>query len=252
MLTQNRIKAALLVGVATLGLLTACAAPSASASSPQQATGGGSNPKTIIVTGSGVAYGKPDVATIQIGVNERDADLGKAMTANTNKVNSLTSILKSLGIEDKDLQTSNFSVNASQDYGTNGQPTGKVTYYVDNTLTVTVRDLDKLSDVLGKAVDAGANTIYGISFSVADASKLEAEAREKAVADAKSRAEQLAKAAGVKILGVLSVGENTFAPVVPLPYAGGARQDVASGAPVPISTGQLQVNLQVTVTYEIE
>ncbi|MGQ0601399.1 MAG: SIMPL domain-containing protein [Anaerolineales bacterium] len=249
--SHNRIQAIILVGIAALGLLTACAAPAASASSPRTSEDA-ARPKTISVTGNGIAYGQPDVATLQIGVNTRDGDVGKAVSANTDRVNSLTQVLKSLGIEEKDLQTSNFSVNAQQDYGPDGQPKGTITYYVDNTLTVTVRDLGKLSNVLGEAVAAGANSIYGIGFGVADTSALEADARTKAVADAKARAEQLAQAAGVKIVGIVSISEGYYSPIVPLPYAAEARVAQGGGAPVPVSTGQLQVNLQVNVTYEIE
>ena len=251
MIPRNRITTAVFMGIAALGLLTACASPTVSASSPQQTSSGGSNPKTITITGNGSAFGKPDIATLQIGVSTRDADAGVAVNANTGKVDALMKTLKALGIEDKDLQTSNFSVNAQQDYGPDGQPKGTVTYFVDNTLTVTVRDLNKLSDVLGQAVDAGANNIYGISFGVADTAALEAEAREKAVADAKARADQLAKAAGVKIVSIVSLSEGYYSPIVPLPYAAGGRADAAS-IPVPVATGQLQVNLQVNVTYEIE
>jgi hypothetical protein len=249
MISQNRTKTTLMLGLAALGLLTACASPTVSASSPR-ASDNASGPKTIVVSGNGLAYGQPDIATIRIGVNTRDADPGVAVNANSAKTAALIKVLKGLGIADKDLQTSNFSVNAQQDYGPDGQPKGTVTYFVDNTLTVKIRDLDKLSDVLGGAVDAGANNIYGISFGVADRAKLEAEARDKAVADAKTRAEQLARAAGVKIIGVLAISEGNTTPIVPLPYADGRL--AAESVAVPVATGELQVNLQVNVTYEIE
>jgi len=229
-----------LVGMA----LSACTTPVTVTTAPQ--------PNTISVTGNGIAYGQPDIATGLIGVETRDVDPAKAVDDNTTKMNAIMAAIKELGIEDKDLQTSNFSVNAQQDYDENGQPKGTFVYVVNNTLTVTIRDLTKVGQVLGKAVGAGANAINGVSFSVNDPAALESQARDKAMADAKARAEQLAKAAGVTLGAPTSISEFTSGPV---PYeAKGFAADAAGGGggPVPVSQGQIQVSLQVNVTYLIK
>ncbi len=240
-----------LLSLALLGAvaLSACAAPVAgSANSAEQ-------PHTISVTGNGVAYGAPDMAVVMIGVEVRDTDPAAAVDKANEKMTSIMAAIKGLGIEDKDLQTTNFSVFAQQDFEPEtGRPTGEFTYVVNNTLNVTVRDLSKVGDVLGKAVGAGANAIHGVNFSVSDTAKLEAEAREKAMADAKARAEQLAKAAGVTLDQPMNINEYTSGPIpfvaemkAPVGFGGGA-----AAAPVPVSTGQIQVNLQVNVTYIIK
>jgi len=228
----------LLFGVA----LSACGTPITVSTPPQ--------PNTIAVTGNGTAYGKPDIAVVQIGVETRDHDPAKAVDDNTGKMNTIMSALKELGIDEKDLQTTTFSVNAQQDQDENGKLIGTLTYVVENTLTVTVRDLTKVGQALGKAVGAGANSINGVTFSVSDQSALEAQARDKAMADAKAHADQLAKAAGVTLGVPMTISEYTS---VPIPYAakGFAAAD-NGGAPVPVSGGQIQVNMQVSVTYLIK
>ena len=99
-------------------------------------------------------------------------------------------------------------------------------------------------------VDAGANNIYGVSFSAADQTGLEAQARDKAMADARARADQLAKAAGVSIDTVLSISENISSG--PIPYYAARDSAAAAGAPVPVQGGQIQVGIQVQVVYIIK
>ncbi len=248
---MNRsIKLTTVIMVALLGLLTlsACGAPAAASGTSQE------QPHTISVTGNGVAYGKPDIATAQIGVQSRNADPAQAVDDANTKMNAIVTALKGLGIDEKDIQTTNFSVSAQQDVD---PETGKVkdtfTYVVDNTVSVTVRDLSKVGDVLGKAVGAGANSIYGVNFSVSDQSALEAAARDKAMADAKARAEQLAKAAGVTLDKPMTISEYSSGPIpYTADYKSAPALGVGGGGPVPVSTGQIQVNLQVSVIYIIK
>lgn len=242
----NRIASAVLVGALGLSLLTACATPVASSAEPGQTR------NSISVSGSGLAYGRPDLATISIGVQTINTDAGQAVAQNTTKAESIMAALKALGIEEKDLQTNNFSVNAQRDYDpVTGQPKDTITYYVDNTLSVTVRDINRLGEVLGKAVEAGANNIYGISFGVSDPAALEAEARDKAMADARVRAEQLAKAAGVSLGSPINITESLNYPA-PLPFAREMALAADAASNVPVATGQMQVSIQVSVSYEIK
>ena len=248
---MNRsIKLTTIILVGLLGLLTlsACATPTAAATNGQE------QPHTISVTGNGVAYGKPDIATAQIGVQSRDADPARAVDNATEKMTAIMAALKGLGIDEKDIQTTNFSVSAQQDYDPEtGKAKDTFTYVVDNTVSVTVRDLSKVGEVLGKAVGAGANSIYGVSFSVSDQSALEAEARDKAMTDAKARAEQLAKAAGVTLDKPMTISEYSSGPIpYTADYKAAPALGAGGGAPVPVSTGQIQVNLQVSVTYIIK
>lgn len=243
MIRNTRFISVVVLAVVGLLILSACAAPVASPAAEQ--------PHTISVSGNGISYGKPDIAVAQVGVETRGSDPSQVVSDNTTKMNAVIAALKKLGIDDKDIQTSNFSVYAQQNYDNDGKPTD-YTYVADNSVSITVRDLTKVGDVLGQTVEAGANSINGVTFSVADQTALEGEARDKAMADAKARAEQLAKDAGVTLGAPLSISENSA--VTPIPYALNVRDAGASAAqaPVPVASGQIQVNLQVNVTYVIK
>jgi uncharacterized protein YggE len=234
----------MVVGILGLAILTGCAAPAAA-----QTPVPGSTPRTITVSGNGVAYGSPDIATAQVGVQTRGEDPGQAMEDNNTRMAALIAALKGLGIADNDIQTTNFSVYAQQDYNPQtGETLETITYVVDNTVNITVRDLARLGDVLSGAVDAGANNVHGISFSVDNPAALEQTAREQAVNDARARAQALADLAGVTLGDVHSISEN-LSGGVPI-YE--ARDMVAQGgSAVPVQTGQIAVNLNVTITYLI-
>jgi uncharacterized protein len=247
MLRPSKPISILLLAAIGMLALSACAAPSANAADGIPAE----TPHTISVTGTGSAYSAPDTATAQVGVQTRNDDPAAAVSANTEKMTGIIAALKAQGIDEKDIQTTNFSVSAQQEYDPQGQPTGKINFVVDNMVTITVRDISKVGAVLSAVVDAGANTIYGVSFSSADQTGLEAQARDKAMADARARADQLAKAAGVSIDTVLSISENVSGG--PIPYMYAARDSAAAaGAPVPVQGGQIQVQIQVSVVYIIK
>jgi uncharacterized protein len=238
----------LMLAAAGMLVLSACASPAqAQTSTPTPAA---DQSHTISVTGAGTAYGAPDIATAQIGVQTRDPDAVKATGANTTKMTAIITALKAQGIQEKDIQTTNFSVSAQQDVDASGQPKGTMTFIVENTVNITVRDLSKVGEVLSASVDAGANNIYGVSYSVADQSGLEAKARDQAMADAKARATQLAKDAGTTLDGPITISETMNNG--PIPYFAARGAAVApSSAPVPVQSGQISVQIQVNVTYQM-
>lgn len=198
--------------------------------------------RQVSVVGHGEVKGRPDTATVQIGVENEAATAKEALAQNTAQAQAIQQKLKDLGVDEKDLQTSNFGVNPT--YGTDGrQVTG---YHVNNSVTVTIRNLDQAGALLDQVVQAGANSINGISFSVADTQKLMEQARQQAVADAKARATQLAGAGGAAVGDVLVISENVNAPV-PLPMA--ARAPEASQSAVPVQPGEQTFSVNVQVTY---
>lgn len=198
--------------------------------------------RQVSVAGHGEVKGRPDTATVQIGVETEAATAKEALAQNTAAAQALQKKLQDLGVAATDLQTNNFSV--SPTYGPDGrQVTG---YHVSNSVTVTIRELDQAGALLDQVVQAGANSIYGISFSVADPQKLLEQARQQAMADAKARAGQLAGAAGASIGDVLVVSENV-APPMPLPMA--ARGAADSAAAVPVQPGEQSFSVDVQVTY---
>ena len=223
----------------TLFALTAC---SSAITNPPQ-------PNTISVSGSGTAKGSPDIATVNIGVMTRNDDPTKAVNENNSKMNAIMGAMKDLGIEAKDIQTTNFSIRAEQQYDQKGKIIN-VTYVANNSVSITVRDLNKIGDVLGKSVSSGANNIHGVNFGVSDPEKLQVQARDKAMANAKAKAEQMAKAAGATIDKVMTISEVSYNSPMPLALSGVARAvDVES---VPVSAGQFEVSVQVSVVYIIK
>src|SRR5262249_28067451 len=149
--------------------------------------------------------------------------------------------LKAAGIDEKDIQTVNYSVNIIQDYDQNGNPAAIKGFQVSNQVNVTVRDLDKLGSILDTVVAQGANAIYGISFYVDDPSAAASQARKLAVDEAKKKADELAAAAGLKVGRVLSISE-TSSPA-PSPVAFGRAEAADASAAVPIQAGTSTISV---------
>ncbi len=215
----------------------------------------GSFPQGITVVGTGRSSGTPDVANVSLGVQTQNASVQQAVKSNQDIMNAILAQLKALGIADADIRTSNYSIYTQGtivkpvEPGGNSSGQDQMVYAVNNQVDVKVRDISKLSDVLDKAVTAGANNVYGINFSVSDTSKLEADARAAAVADAKARAESLAQLEGVSLGSVISVSESVSGPG-PVYYAPAAQG--LGGGGTPVQPGQLDVTYSVQVTYAIK
>jgi uncharacterized protein YggE len=201
---------------------------------------------TISVAGSGKVVVVPDLGTVRLGVVVERNTAKAAREAAAEAMTKVVAAIKKLGIDDKDIATANVSLSPVYDYPNNQSPRIRG-YQLQNMVTVTVRDLDKLSSVLDDGVQAGATSVDGISFDVADRAASEAKAREAAVADAKAKADTLANGLGVKIVGVASVSEQTSTPVYYAPYAAGAAMgDKAAETPVLPGTTDVVITVQVT------
>ncbi len=154
--------------------------------------------RTIAVNGVGNVYADPDIAYINIGVHTQNEDPKKALTDNTAQAQNVIDAIKATGVKVEDIQTSNFNIYPSTQYGPNGETLGTI-YMVDNTVYVTIRDLTKLGAMLEAVVGSGANNVNGIQFDITNKEALAAEARTKAVEDALKQAQDIAKAAGVEL-----------------------------------------------------
>jgi hypothetical protein len=237
----------LIILLILLAALVVACAPTSGASTGSTAVIANS----ITVVGSGEAFGQPDEAKVQIGVETFNADVSQATAENEATLQAVMAALSEQGIAAEDIQTSNYNLWAEQRYGDNG-PEGIAGYRVTNQVSVTIRDIDKVSDVLTAVTGAGANSIYGVSFSVADPVALEAEAREKAIANARERAESLAQLSNLT-LGDVQVISEVIGQVPPLlGLGGGGGVAVDQGGATSISPGQLSYQVQVQVTYGIE
>lgn len=208
-------------------------------------------PRTITVVGSGKVYLTPDIGKITVGAEVIAATVTEAKSQVDAQVKAIKGALKELGIEDKDIKTSNYSIyyERGSAFGYEGNaPAGQGGYHVSNTLEVTVRDIEAVGKVLDAVVEAGANQVYGVYFTVSDNALWEGQAREKAIADARARAQELAKLNGVTLGKVLSVSEVIGGGAYPVALE---RAAYGMGGGADITPGQLEMTTQVQVVFEI-
>jgi uncharacterized protein YggE len=207
--------------------------------------------RTVSVTGSGSANLVPDIAYIYVGVHTEKPSAAEAVDENNEQTEKMIEALKDFGIAAQDIRTTNFSIWPQERYDQfSGTPTGEKTYIVDNTVYVTVRDLDNLGDLLDTVIAAGANTVNSIQFDVADKDEALKDARAEAVKDAAEQAKELADAAGVKLGEIQTIGFFDSQPYPVFDGKGGGGS--AAEASVPIQPGQLTFTVTVSVSYVIE
>ena len=244
-----------LVVVAVIATLSvgglALATASRSTQPVAQAAASVTSDRGITVVGIGKVTGKPDVAHVTVGIETQAPSLQTAVDDNKAKMTVLLDTLKKLGIADKDIQTSNFSVYTERvTPPTAGAEVSvdQMIYHVTNQVDVIVRDVNQLGDVLDKAVAAGANNIYGVNFSVEDTAKLETDARAKAVENAKVRAQELAQLNGLQLGEVLSVSEVIGGSAFPMDSAAKGM----GGGGTPVQPGELEMSLSIQITYAVK
>jgi uncharacterized protein YggE len=213
-------------------------------------------PGIISLTGTGEVSGTPDMATISSGVVTHGKIARIALDANTFAMNEIFALLQSTGIEQKDIQTSGFSVQPQYNYSdqrdANGYPLPpRISgYQVSNTLTIHVRNLDNLGALLDSSVSVGANQINSITFSVTDTAPLYNNARRAAMADAFAKAELYAQAAGVTLGNIISISEGS--PVsLPQPEMVMMARMAEAPTAVPVAAGELGFSKQISVVWEL-
>lgn len=238
------VAALALGGCARSGGTAAGAAPAATVSTDN-------GRPTIAARGVGLVKGTPDTLRVVLGVETRSTGAQDALAQNNDKANALIKTLKDKGVEAKDIQTSQLSINPNYD----NQGRRITGYQVDNQVTATIHDLaaagaliDAAAAVVGDAV-----RVQSIGFSIDDDSALKAEARTQAVHQAQLQAEQMAKAAGVKLGAIRLISEVPANS--PTPYydavGRGAVGAPAAAAPAPVEPGQQELSLTVDVVWEI-
>lgn len=197
----------------------------------------------VTVTGEGKVTVEPDVVHITVGVQTQDKSAVEALKTNSVSVKDMFDVLEKAGVERKDMQTSHFSV--SQLYHNNEkQELVLQGYQVVNNLTVCVRKMDSVGEVLDKLVKSGANRVGSVTYGLNDPSKVLDKARVAAVEDAKRRADLYAKTADVRLGKVVTISENVTRPSPTRMYAEAARSDV------PLAAGSLTFTVTVNVVYE--
>ena len=232
---KHRISLATILAAAAAGTLLAV--PARAQTEP---------PAMISVTGEAQVSVPPDLAQIDGGVTSEAKTAREASEANNAAMGKVLLALKGAGIDEKDYQTSRLSLQPQSSSKSNGPPT--ITgYRASNRVTIRLRDVTKVANVIDTLVGAGANDIGGINFMVSQASKLLDEARKKAIADARRKAEIYAKAAGVTLGAPLSISEGGTP--VPIPY----RRMAAGMAPsAPVAQGEETLQVTVAVSWAIK
>ncbi len=207
--------------------------------------------RTLSVSGTGSVNLAPDIAHVNVGVHTENPDVVKAIDTNNQTSQKIKDILIKYGIAGKDIQTSNFSVFTNNQYDGSGVQKS-TTFIVDNTLSVTVRDLNQLSKLIGEVTRNGANNINGIQFDVSDKSKALSDARKLAFEDARAQASEMAAILGTTLGEVKDAKVSIGGTSIFTGYGMGGGGDAAKANNVPISAGQLLVTVNLDVTYEIK
>jgi uncharacterized protein YggE len=205
--------------------------------------------RLITVSATGYAYAEPDRARVSSGVASEAETARAALTANTEKMKQVVAGLKEAGIDAKDIQTSNFSVEPRYTNPQDGTPSKIDGYRVSNQVTILVRDVSAIGTLLDKLASVGANQIYGLTFEVSKAETLKDDARKEAVANARRRAELLATAAGAEVGEVVSIAEDLqFTGPRPMAMA---RASMKADS-VPVEAGTETLEARVTVTWKLK
>jgi uncharacterized protein YggE len=205
-------------------------------------------PATVTVSGVGTVTAAPDMAEITSGVVTQAPSAAGALAANSQAMEKVLQSLAALGVAARDIQTTGISVSPQRRVVRGeGRPPEIVGYEVTNQVRVKVRDLGRLGRVLDEQVAQGANSVYGIRFGLADPAPLLDEARKRAMADARRRAELYAAAAALKIGRVVAVQEAG---------AAGPRPEMAArlmtAGAVPVAPGEQEIQASVSVTFSLE
>jgi uncharacterized protein YggE len=203
---------------------------------------------TITINGKGIVDRAPDIAMITVGVSVEAETASLAMSQQTTKMNGVFAAVRAAGVAERDMQTSNLSLNPVYDYPQNGQPRLRG-YNASNQITIRVRDLKNLGKTLDSVVKGGGNTIHGISFSVDKPEAYQNEARVAAIKDAAARAELYANAVGYKVKRIVTISEMDYTPR-PVPMMARMQlQDAAESTPV--AAGEVSLEQTVSVTFEL-
>lgn len=201
----------------------------------------------ITVSGAGAAYGEPDRAVVTLGVDAVADTVSQVLEQADETMNRVRQAALDLGIEQRQIRTTGFNVWRQQLTDQNGQPTGE-RYHVQHSFQINVQDVTQVGQLLSTAIEAGANDVGGISFTMSDTAALQSQAREAAMADARARATELAELAGVSLGQVVFVEETSYN----APQTAAASVQYARAASTPIETGELAVNVTVKVTFAID
>lgn len=204
--------------------------------------------RNITMTGRASVGATPDRVEINLGVTSKAETARDALTLNNANMNNVLKTLTGEGVEEKFIQTSNFSIQPDYEHFRDGRAPRVRGYNVSNTVRIQLQDTEKLGPLLDKVVSSGSNQINGIRFYVSKEDELKDEARKSAVTVAKRKAALYAEAAGVELGKVVTITESSHGGGHPIPMARTLAKEANS---VPISGGEQQLSVSVTITWEL-
>lgn len=202
----------------------------------------------ISASGSGLVRVVPDIANVTIGVRSEGKTVTDALQKNNLAAKAIHDALVAQKVDDKDIQTSSFNIYPQQ-YNAAGQAVPTF-YVVDNSVYVTIRNLDTIGTILDVVASSGANSINGINFDLSNKTAAQDQARQMAIDAAKKQAAQIATLTGVKLGKLINVYVNLNTPYVLEGKGGGGAAPMASSS-VPVSTGQMTITADANLVYEI-
>jgi uncharacterized protein YggE len=206
---------------------------------------------TITVTGFGKARANPDRATVNVGVIVAEEDITHAVDESNEIIARITDAVRGFGVEKADIQTTNFSIWAEEQWNREtGLREEERLYRVESSLQINVNDTEKIGRILESSIASGANNVYGLNFGIQDPSNLAAEARVRALDDARQRAKHIAQELGVTLGEVQRAVDISGASV--MPFFESTGYDMGGGGAPPISEGSMTVAVSMEVTFEID
>jgi uncharacterized protein YggE len=204
------------------------------------------SPREFSVSAEGKVFAKPDIATVQIGVKSEGKDTKLIFEENTTKMNSILKEIKSLGIEEKDIQTIRYNLTPDYEFQ-DGRRIFKG-YVLEQEIKVKIRDFSKVGEVLEKATQQGANLISQISFEIEDPEKYLEKAREEAINKAKEKAQKISQKTGIKLEKIINVYEDFRG--IPILETGSMK--IQSSAIPEIQPGEQEFKVRITLVYQIK
>jgi uncharacterized protein YggE len=204
---------------------------------------------SIVVSGTGRIAVQPDIADVRLGVTVTRPTVDTARAEAGRTMEAILAAVSDAGVARSDVQTSTVSVQPRHDHR-DGRAPALVGYEVANVAQVTVRNLARLGAVVDWTLAAGATSLDGLTFRIANPAPAEREARVRAMAEARSRAEVLADAAGVTIEGVIEIVEGERGRP-PMPFPKAERMAMSADGPTPVEGGTIEVAVTVTVTFRV-
>jgi len=207
---------------------------------------------TITVSATNDVYAKPDLAFTTFSVVSEAKTVDLAIQDNAAKMNAVIAVVKSQGVEDKDLKTTNFNISPRYEWDKEWRNRTLVGYEVSQSLQVKIRDLAQIGDIIQGATEAGANEVGNLQFTIDNEDALKEEARNKAIEEAKTKAKNLAEKLGISLVKIISFSESGD---YPMPYYVPTSKEalgIGGGATPDIQPGENKISVTVSLIYQIK